>query len=240
MHRHPRVNGGQHCALPLRNGKLPLNQRIGKERPINASSSAFIPSPVRAETSTSPLAMLRSSSPVRSPSPSRSILFSTSIRGLPSVPLGQHLLHLRLLLLAIGRCGVPHMQQHFSLLHLLERGAKLVTSVCGRLRMKPTVSLSNTLRRLGSSTAFSLGSRRVVVQALAIVGGSATLGCRLPEDVDVPGITVLDRNLRFDTPFGQSQPFKLLRFDGAHSGDGRIMRRWRSASMAGGPARTGR
>ena len=35
---------------------------------------------------------------------------------------------------------------------------KLVTSVCGRLRMKPTVSDNRTLRRLGSSMARSFGS----------------------------------------------------------------------------------
>jgi 5'-methylthioadenosine phosphorylase len=55
----------------------------------------------------------------------------------------------------------------------------------------------------------------------AIVGGSATLNCRLPEDTGVAGVDVLERDLRFETPFGQTQAFKLLRLNGAECDDGR-------------------
>ena len=30
-----------------------------------------------------------------------------------------------------------------------------------------------------------------------------------------PGVTIVERDLRFETPFGVSQPFKLLRLEGA-------------------------
>jgi 5'-methylthioadenosine phosphorylase len=55
----------------------------------------------------------------------------------------------------------------------------------------------------------------------AIVGGSATINCRLPEDAAVEGVRVLERDLRFDTPFGRTQAFKLLQLDAAHCQDGR-------------------
>lgn len=54
----------------------------------------------------------------------------------------------------------------------------------------------------------------------AIVGGSATIHCRLPEDTDIQGISVLERELRFETPWGQTQAFKLLRLAGAACADG--------------------
>lgn len=54
----------------------------------------------------------------------------------------------------------------------------------------------------------------------AIVGGSASVGCRLPEDTDVPGVEVLEAGLRFDTPFGETEAFKLLRLDGRYTADG--------------------
>jgi len=66
----------------------------------------------------------------------------------------------------------------------------------------------------------SLSPRRVPVADYAIIGGSATVRCRLPEDAPVDGVTVVERDLRFDTPFGETQAFKLLRFDGAFCEDG--------------------
>jgi hypothetical protein len=55
----------------------------------------------------------------------------------------------------------------------------------------------------------------------AIVGGSATVDCRLPEDTQVAGVEVLESDLRFETPFGRTQAFKLLRLAGAECDDGR-------------------
>ena len=54
----------------------------------------------------------------------------------------------------------------------------------------------------------------------AIVGGSATVNCRLPEDTAVEGVEVVERDLRFETPFGSTQAFKLLRLAGAECDDG--------------------
>jgi 5'-methylthioadenosine phosphorylase len=55
----------------------------------------------------------------------------------------------------------------------------------------------------------------------AIVGGSATVNCRLPEDAQVTGVEVLERDLRFETPFGETQAFKLVRFSAAECDEGR-------------------
>jgi 5'-methylthioadenosine phosphorylase len=54
----------------------------------------------------------------------------------------------------------------------------------------------------------------------AIVGGSATVNCRLPEDTAVKGVEVVERDLHFETPFGSTQAFKLLRLAGAECDDG--------------------
>lgn len=54
----------------------------------------------------------------------------------------------------------------------------------------------------------------------AIVGGSATVQCRLPEDTGLDGVSVVERDLRFETPWGETQPFKLLRLSGAACEDG--------------------
>lgn len=63
-------------------------------------------------------------------------------------------------------------------------------------------------------------SPSIPVADYAIVGGSATLRCRLPEDTRVEGVKVIQRDLRFETPFGLTQPFKLLRLNGAYTEDG--------------------
>lgn len=54
----------------------------------------------------------------------------------------------------------------------------------------------------------------------AVVGGSATLRCRFPEDVALPGVEVLARDLEFETPFGQTAPFKLIRLAPEATADG--------------------
>lgn len=50
----------------------------------------------------------------------------------------------------------------------------------------------------------------------ALVGGSGTWGARFPEDIEMPNVNVeLDEIFDgFDTPYGRSAPFKLLRIGG--------------------------
>jgi 5'-methylthioadenosine phosphorylase len=45
----------------------------------------------------------------------------------------------------------------------------------------------------------------------AIIGGSGTWAISFPEDVNDPGVTVRQSELVFDTPYGTTAPFKLLR-----------------------------
>lgn len=47
---------------------------------------------------------------------------------------------------------------------------------------------------------------------VAVITGSATWGLAFPEDLPVPGVTVLRRDISFDTPYGQSENWKLLEF----------------------------
>jgi 5'-methylthioadenosine phosphorylase len=55
----------------------------------------------------------------------------------------------------------------------------------------------------------------------AIVGGSATANCHLPEDAGVPGVRVVESNLIFDTPFGPTTEFKLLELEAGYTADGK-------------------
>ncbi|MEO6299735.1 MAG: hypothetical protein ABIV25_05410 [Paracoccaceae bacterium] len=54
----------------------------------------------------------------------------------------------------------------------------------------------------------------------ALICGSANWGLRFPEDINEPGVTVLARDLEFETPYGISGEWKLLEFDGAITHDG--------------------
>lgn len=47
----------------------------------------------------------------------------------------------------------------------------------------------------------------------AIVGGSGSYAAAFPEGLD-PAVRVLDRDLVFDTPWGESPPFTLIELDG--------------------------
>ncbi|MFN8526347.1 MAG: phosphorylase [Chloroflexota bacterium] len=47
----------------------------------------------------------------------------------------------------------------------------------------------------------------------AIIGGSGTWAITFPEDVADPDVTVVQRDLVFDTPYGTSPPLKLLRLN---------------------------
>jgi 5'-methylthioadenosine phosphorylase len=56
---------------------------------------------------------------------------------------------------------------------------------------------------------------------LAIITGSANWGLAFPEDVQMPGVRVLARDLAYDTPYGLTENWKLLEFDGSITADGR-------------------
>jgi 5'-methylthioadenosine phosphorylase len=54
----------------------------------------------------------------------------------------------------------------------------------------------------------------------AIICGSANWGLAFPEDLAEPGVTVIARDLRFDTPYGPAAEWKLIELDGAITVDG--------------------
>jgi len=58
----------------------------------------------------------------------------------------------------------------------------------------------------------------------AMIGGSANWGLRFPEDVVAPGVTVIARDLTFDTPYGPSRDWKIVEFDGTITADGKPRR----------------
>lgn len=51
---------------------------------------------------------------------------------------------------------------------------------------------------------------RIPEAPLAFIGGSSTLSITIPEDLGLDFVQVLDSDLVFATPFGDSPPFKLL------------------------------
>jgi 5'-methylthioadenosine phosphorylase len=59
---------------------------------------------------------------------------------------------------------------------------------------------------------------------LALITGSASWGLAFPEDVGITGVKVLARDNVFDTPYGRSENWKLIEFDGAITRDGRPRR----------------
>ncbi len=56
---------------------------------------------------------------------------------------------------------------------------------------------------------------------LAIITGSANWGLAFPEDVGMPGVRVLARDMAFDTPYGVSENWKLLEFDASITAEGK-------------------
>jgi 5'-methylthioadenosine phosphorylase len=55
----------------------------------------------------------------------------------------------------------------------------------------------------------------------ALLSGSAGWGVPFPEGLDEPGVTVLARDLTFDTPWGQAARWQLIEIDGSATADGR-------------------
>jgi 5'-methylthioadenosine phosphorylase len=55
----------------------------------------------------------------------------------------------------------------------------------------------------------------------AVIGGSGTWACEFPEDIGLDKVTVLKRDMEFETPFGTTMPFKLCRIDCSMTIDGK-------------------
>ena len=54
----------------------------------------------------------------------------------------------------------------------------------------------------------------------AIVCGSANWGLSFPEDLDVQGVTVRQRDMIFSTPWGETEEWKLIEIDPTLTADG--------------------
>jgi 5'-methylthioadenosine phosphorylase len=55
----------------------------------------------------------------------------------------------------------------------------------------------------------------------ALISGSAGWGLRFPDDLNEPGVRVLDRDLSFDTPWGATDRWQIIEFDGRATADGK-------------------
>ena len=51
------------------------------------------------------------------------------------------------------------------------------------------------------------------------IGGSGTWGCEFPEDLNMEGITLLKRDMEFETPFGVTACMKLYEMDASITAD---------------------
>jgi 5'-methylthioadenosine phosphorylase len=56
--------------------------------------------------------------------------------------------------------------------------------------------------------------------AFGLIGGSGTLGARFPEDAGLPGVSVVERDLVFETPYGPTTKIKLGRIAPSETVDG--------------------
>lgn len=54
---------------------------------------------------------------------------------------------------------------------------------------------------------------KIPLTDFAIIGGSSTFSIEFPEEIGDKSVRVLKRDLIFETPFGQSPPFKLFQVD---------------------------
>lgn len=54
----------------------------------------------------------------------------------------------------------------------------------------------------------------------ALISGTAGWGLRFPDDLGEPGVRVLDRGLVFETPWGLTENWQVIEFDGSVTSDG--------------------
>src|SRR5215208_6149939 len=55
---------------------------------------------------------------------------------------------------------------------------------------------------------------------LALISGSAGWGIVFPDDLREPGVRSVERGLAFDTPWGRSEGWQVIEFDGSITPDG--------------------
>lgn len=55
---------------------------------------------------------------------------------------------------------------------------------------------------------------------MALVSGTAGWGIRFPDDLQEQGVRVLERGLSFETPWGPSENWQVIEFDGSVTADG--------------------
>src|SRR5450756_180500 len=58
----------------------------------------------------------------------------------------------------------------------------------------------------------------------ALISGSAGWGLRFPDDLQEPGVRVLERGLAFETPWGPIDAWQIIEFDGSVTVDGQARR----------------
>jgi hypothetical protein len=76
------------------------------------------------------------------------------------------------------------------------------------------------LPRDQGTSAMALSTSGQTIEAipevdLALITGSANWGLRFPEDVALPGVSVLARDVAYETQYGVSENWKFLEFDGS-------------------------
>ena len=55
----------------------------------------------------------------------------------------------------------------------------------------------------------------------ALLSGSAQWGLAFPDDLHEPGVRILERGLRFDTPWGATENWQVIEIDASETADGR-------------------
>lgn len=63
-------------------------------------------------------------------------------------------------------------------------------------------------------------SEQIPQTPFALISGTAGWGIRFPDDLNEPGVRVLERGLSFETPWGLTENWQLLEFDGSVTVDG--------------------
>ena len=129
-----------------------------------AASSASMPSPVCAETITSTWsAMTRLVARCQAFALMRveqvDLVQHFNARLAERLQFAEHLFHLRLLLLAVGRGGVAHVQQHLGLLHFFKRGAK-----AGDQRVRQVADESDRVRQQNVAAAGQLDRAQLGIE----------------------------------------------------------------------------
>src|SRR3990172_322847 len=75
-------------------------------------------------------------------------------------------------------------------------------------------------RRMTRATRSRPMSHGIPQTPFALLSGSAGWGIRFPDDLEEPGVPVVERGLAFDTPWGRTDNWQLLELAGRAAADG--------------------